>query len=153
MPHHPEPHHRGKEGMAARIAGESLTPPQRAAVQERAVSVVLSSGAGCGKTHVLTQRYLAHLRDDGAEVGHILAVNLEDEARTRSLQKLLTAQVPTAVDLEEVVLLYGWRPVVSAVAHLMRAHEALAWPAWLARTPQAVAQAWEDFARNVLLPR
>jgi ATP-dependent exoDNAse (exonuclease V) beta subunit len=44
----------------------SLTDQQRRAVFTREVSVVLSSGAGCGKTHVLTERYLSHLRHDGA---------------------------------------------------------------------------------------
>jgi ATP-dependent helicase/nuclease subunit A len=48
----------------------TLTEQQHRAVQTRGVSVVLSSGAGCGKTHVLTERYLAHLRE-GAEVGQV----------------------------------------------------------------------------------
>src|SRR5262249_52546624 len=38
-----------------------LTPQQRRAVEHRGSSVVLASGAGCGKTHVLTARYLSHL--------------------------------------------------------------------------------------------
>jgi ATP-dependent helicase/nuclease subunit A len=58
----------------------SLTPQQRAAVVARQVSVVLSSGAGCGKTHVLTERYLSHLREDGAEVGQIVAITFTDRA-------------------------------------------------------------------------
>src|SRR5690242_5202703 len=156
----------------------------------REVSVVLSSGAGCGKTHVLTERYLSHLRE-GAEVGQVVAitftdraarqmrrriraavvghvrsaptdgeaeswarhlrglenapistihafcgtllrqhaveagldprfdvledvlsVNLEAEALTDCLQRLLTAQAPAGEDLRQLVLLYGWRGVV-----------------------------------------
>jgi ATP-dependent helicase/nuclease subunit A len=57
-----------------------LTEQQRLAVVTRDVSVVLSSGAGCGKTHVLTERYLSHLRDDGAEVGQIVAITFTDRA-------------------------------------------------------------------------
>jgi len=38
-----------------------LTQEQARAVQERRVSVALSAGAGCGKTHVLTQRFLSYL--------------------------------------------------------------------------------------------
>ena len=52
----------------------SLTPQQRAAVACRGASVVLASGAGCGKTHVLTERYLSHLRNDNAEVNQIVAI-------------------------------------------------------------------------------
>src|SRR5436305_12045333 len=58
----------------------SLTDQQRRAVVTRGVSVVLSSGAGCGKTHVLTERYLSHLRDDGAEVGQVVAITFTDRA-------------------------------------------------------------------------
>jgi ATP-dependent helicase/nuclease subunit A len=36
------------------------TPEQRDAIERRGVSVSLSAGAGCGKTAVLTERFLAH---------------------------------------------------------------------------------------------
>ena len=39
-----------------------LTNEQRRAVETRDVSIALSAGAGCGKTHVLVERYLSHLR-------------------------------------------------------------------------------------------
>jgi ATP-dependent helicase/nuclease subunit A len=58
----------------------ALTAQQRRAVVTRQASVVLASGAGCGKTHVLTERYLSHLRDDGAEVGEIVAITFTDRA-------------------------------------------------------------------------
>ena len=57
-----------------------LTDQQRQAVTLREVSVVLSSGAGCGKTHVLTERYLSHLEMDGAEVGQIVAITFTERA-------------------------------------------------------------------------
>ena len=38
-----------------------LTVQQRAAIEARDVSVALSAGAGCGKTFVLTQKFLTHL--------------------------------------------------------------------------------------------
>jgi ATP-dependent helicase/nuclease subunit A len=68
--------------MAGRSLSETalLTDQQRLAVVTRDVSVVLSSGAGCGKTHVLTERYLSHLRDDGAEVGQVVAITFTDRA-------------------------------------------------------------------------
>src|SRR5204863_4448858 len=65
-----------------------LTEQQAAAVQTRGVSVVLSSGAGCGKTQVLTQRYLSHLRDDGAEVGQLVAITFTDRAAREMRQRI-----------------------------------------------------------------
>jgi ATP-dependent helicase/nuclease subunit A len=65
-----------------------LTPQQREAVHRRGTSVVLSSGAGCGKTHVLTHRYLAHLDGDGAEVGQIVAITFTDRAARQMRQRI-----------------------------------------------------------------
>src|SRR5581483_1924529 len=59
---------------------EALTDQQHRAVLTRGVSVVLSSGAGCGTTHVLTERYLSHLREDGAEVSQIVAITFTERA-------------------------------------------------------------------------
>ena len=53
-----------------------LTTEQRAAIECRKHSVALSAGAGCGKTFVLTQRFLSHL-DSG---------NRADSNRTRLSQ-------------------------------------------------------------------
>ena len=175
-----------------------LTDQQGRAVSCRDVSVVLSSGAGCGKTHVLTQRYLSHLRE-GAEVGQVVAitftdraarqmrerirqglhtllhaaaedeverwsahlrgletaqictihafcgtllrqyaieagidpgfdvledvlsVNLETEALTTCLQRLLPAANEPGEDLRQLVLLYGWKPVNEALQQLLAA--------------------------------
>jgi ATP-dependent helicase/nuclease subunit A len=209
-----------------------LTEQQRRAVSCRDVSVVLSSGAGCGKTYVLTQRYLSHLRDDGAEVSQVVAitfteraarqmrerirravldhlrtaatdeeaerwaahlrgletaqiitihafcatllrqhaveagldprfdvledvlsVNLEAEALTSCLQRLLPAETTVGEDLRQLVLLYGWNPVVEAVQHLMRAWDAPGWEAWSARAAAQVAQDWQEYASRGLLPR
>ncbi len=38
-----------------------LTQEQQEAIRQRRVSVALSAGAGCGKTHVLTERFLSYL--------------------------------------------------------------------------------------------
>src|SRR5262245_7597552 len=57
----------------------TLTEEQRRAVHTRDVSVLLSSGAGCGKSHVLTERYLSHLHD-GAEVGQVVAITFTERA-------------------------------------------------------------------------
>src|SRR4051794_9141280 len=62
------------------LRSPGLTDQQRQAVLTRDVSVLLSSGAGCGKTHVLTERYLSHLRQDGAEVGQVVAITFTERA-------------------------------------------------------------------------
>ena len=62
------------------LPASTLTDQQHRAVHTREVSVVLSSGAGCSKTHVLTERYLSHLRLDGAEVAQIVAITFTDRA-------------------------------------------------------------------------
>src|SRR5438105_5378958 len=83
--------------MGPAAAGNNLTPQQSVAVRQRDVSVVLSSGAGCGKTHVLTQRYLSHLRDDGAEVGQLVAITFTDRA-AREMRGRIRAAVRAHLD-------------------------------------------------------
>jgi ATP-dependent helicase/nuclease subunit A len=210
----------------------ALTAQQARAVFTRDVSVVLSSGAGCGKTHVLTERYLAHLREDGAEVGEVVAItfteraaremrrrirrevtahlyaaptegeadvwarhlraletgpistihafcgtllrqhaleagldprfdvleevlagNLQAEALDDCLQRLLTAQTSAGEDLRQLVLLYGWRPVVEAVGRLLCAWDPPRWGRWLDTPAEEVADGWRRGARQEVLPR
>src|SRR5262245_57484816 len=57
-----------------------LTLQQRTAVERRGASVVLASGAGCGKTHVLTARYLSHLEADAASVPQVVAITFTERA-------------------------------------------------------------------------
>jgi ATP-dependent helicase/nuclease subunit A len=87
-------------------SGESpgLTDQQRLAIGTRDVSVVLSSGAGCGKTYVLTERYLSHLRNDRAEVGQIVAITFTDRAARQMRRKIrdaVTAHLKNARDDDE----------------------------------------------------
>lgn len=58
------------------------TPQQAAAITTRNVSVGLSAGAGCGKTSVLTERFLAHLEpaNDPAELSQLVAITFTDKA-------------------------------------------------------------------------
>lgn len=93
----------------ATAALERLTDEQRSAVTLRGVSVALSAGAGCGKTHVLTERFLAHLesgdaesslpRDATSRLPRVVAITFTDRAaremreriRRRCHERLLTA--------------------------------------------------------------
>jgi ATP-dependent helicase/nuclease subunit A len=65
---------------------DSWTDQQRQAIDTRSVSVALSAGAGCGKTFVLTERFLAHFdpHDPKAlqpdEIGKLIAITFTDRA-------------------------------------------------------------------------
>ncbi len=72
-----------------------LTSQQTAAVRHRGPSVVLAAGAGCGKTTVLTARYLSHLRDDGATVPQVTAITFTERAARE-----MRGRIRQAVDAE-----------------------------------------------------
>ena len=58
-----------------------LTAEQREALEVRGASVALSAGAGCGKTTVLTERYLGLLEGpDRRSVGEIVALTFTEKA-------------------------------------------------------------------------
>ncbi|TWT90556.1 ATP-dependent helicase/nuclease subunit A [Pseudobythopirellula maris] len=66
-------------------AAPPLTDEQRLALETRATSVSLDAGAGCGKTFVLTERYLSHLRPEAAgeeplALEQIVAITFTDAA-------------------------------------------------------------------------
>lgn len=71
----------------------TLTTEQDKAIATRDVSIALSAGAGCGKTFVLTERFLSHLvRErvsdaEPARLGQLIAITFTDaaarEMRTR----------------------------------------------------------------------
>ncbi|MCC6420355.1 MAG: UvrD-helicase domain-containing protein [Gemmataceae bacterium] len=77
--------------MATPAPGDRLTDQQRDAVFRREVSVLLSSGAGCGKTHVLTRRYLSHLEEDGAAVSQIVAITFTERAARQMRDRIRKA--------------------------------------------------------------
>src|SRR5258708_833256 len=62
--------------------GPRLTPQQQAAIDARSVSVALSAGAGCGKTSVLTQKFLSHLEPGPAcaELTSLVAITFTERA-------------------------------------------------------------------------
>ena len=58
------------------------TPQQEQAITTRSVSVALAAGAGCGKTFVLTQRFVAQLVEDPSEetLAGLMAITFTDRA-------------------------------------------------------------------------
>jgi ATP-dependent helicase/nuclease subunit A len=64
----------------------TLTHEQDKALKTRDTSVALAAGAGCGKTHVLTERFLSHLNPastdapDPAKLHQLIAITFTDAA-------------------------------------------------------------------------
>lgn len=76
-------------------AAAQYTKQQQRAIAARGMSVALDAGAGCGKTFVLTERFLSHLApsDNAFKLGELVAITFTDaaarEMRTRVRQKCL----------------------------------------------------------------
>src|SRR5271154_4527284 len=64
----------------------NLTDEQQAAIFARGVSIALSAGAGCGKTFVLTERFLSYLapaansEERGTSLAQLVAITFTDRA-------------------------------------------------------------------------
>jgi len=83
--------------MATAATPPELTPEQQAALSTRDCSVALSAGAGCGKTFVLTERFLSHLEytpdtDASAQLGKLIAITFTDRA-AREMRDRIRKQV------------------------------------------------------------
>ena len=52
----------------------AFTPEQRAVVERRSGSVLVSANAGSGKTSVMVERFVEAVREDGVPVDGILAI-------------------------------------------------------------------------------
>jgi len=87
-----------------RVTDRGLTDEQRRAVAARGTAVAISAGAGCGKTKVLTERFLAELEPDGKgragppRLSQVLAITfteraareMRDRIRQACTQRLMT---------------------------------------------------------------
>ena len=79
----------------------NLTPEQQAAAYAPS-SVVITAGAGTGKTHMLAERYLYYLRDRDLSPLEIVAVTFTEKAATElrsRIRSLVTKELPTRLDL------------------------------------------------------
>lgn len=79
----------------------SLTPKQEAAVYTNA-SVAVTAGAGTGKTHMLAERYLYHLRVHDFSPLEVVACTFTNKAaaelRSR-IRSLVTKQLPDRTEM------------------------------------------------------
>src|SRR2546421_5822903 len=76
--------------------GDAFNPDQKGAVRHAAGSLILSAGAGSGKTRVLVGRYLQHLRD-GVAVPNLVAITFTDKA-AREMRKRIRQRVREILD-------------------------------------------------------
>jgi ATP-dependent helicase/nuclease subunit A len=79
----------------------SLTPEQQAAAYAPC-SVVITAGAGTGKTHMLAERYLYYLRDRNLSPLEIVAVTFTEKAATElrsRIRTLVSQELPQRLDL------------------------------------------------------
>ncbi|HEX8202278.1 MAG TPA: UvrD-helicase domain-containing protein, partial [Isosphaeraceae bacterium] len=86
-----------------------LTPQQRAALRVRGASVALSSGAGCGKTTVLTARFLAEIERDPAGLRRLVALTFTEKA-ARELRRRVRRECRRRLDLRDEA--EPWRAVL-----------------------------------------
>src|SRR5436190_3243798 len=80
-------------------ATTELTSEQLLAITTRQVSVALSAGAGCGKTFVLTERFLAHFTPvegqarvtlEPSELGRLVAITFTERAAREMRDRIRT---------------------------------------------------------------
>jgi ATP-dependent exoDNAse (exonuclease V) beta subunit len=71
-------------------AAPEPTAEQRRAIDRRDGSLLLSAGAGTGKTTVLVERLVAAVTDDGVGVEEILAITFTDKAAAQLAERVRT---------------------------------------------------------------
>ena len=79
----------------------NLTPEQQAAAYAPC-SVVITAGAGTGKTHMLAERYLYYLRERNLSPLEMVAVTFTEKAATElrsRIRTLVSQQLPQRLDL------------------------------------------------------
>lgn len=79
----------------------SLTPEQQAAAYAPC-SMVITAGAGTGKTHMLAQRYLYYLRERNLSPLEVVAVTFTEKAATElrsRIRTLVSQELPDRFDL------------------------------------------------------
>ena len=78
----------------------SLTPEQKQAAHAN-TSVVVTAGAGTGKTHMLAERYLYYLQERNLSPLEIVAVTFTEKAATElrsRIRSLITHRLPERID-------------------------------------------------------
>ena len=104
-------------------AERTFTDEQAAAILDDGGDLLLSAAAGSGKTSVLVERFVRHVRDDGVSPGRILAITFTEKAagelRQRIRERLLELELRDAAREAEG----AWISTVHGFcARLLRGH-------------------------------
>lgn len=120
-----------------------LTSEQHKAIQTRDVSIALSAGAGCGKTFVLTQRFISHLetkkdQGDSAHLSQLIAITFTDAAAREMRSRIRNACYEQLLQAKSDVEQNHWQRLLREIdaarvstihafcASLLRTHAAAA---------------------------
>ena len=117
-----------------------LTAEQQTALAEHARSVSLAAGAGCGKTFVLTQRFLSYLDprvlEPSAELHELVAITFTDAAAREMRERIRRRCYERFLDASEPVERQAWNRLIRSLdsaristihsfcANLLRSHAA-----------------------------
>ena len=108
-------------------AAGALTPEQEQAVARRGEALLVSAGAGSGKTSVLVERFVRAVCEDGVSPGRILAITFTDRAagelRERVRSRLLERREREAARDTEAAFVSTFHGFCT---RLLRAHALLA---------------------------
>ena len=87
------------------VSRPGLTDEQRRAITAREVSVALSAGAGCGKTFVLTERFLAELEPEGTaarpRLNQLVAITFTERAAREMRDRIRSACRQRLLDCDD----------------------------------------------------
>lgn len=95
------------------VSAPRLTEEQRRAIATRGVSVGLSAGAGCGKTCVLTERFISHLVGgpdaSPAELSRLVAITFTERAAREMRDRIRGAALRRLFKAPEAEVAYWSR--------------------------------------------
>jgi len=70
------------------VSPRVFTPEQRAAIDARSGSLLLSANAGSGKTSVMVERFVRAVSEDGVAIDAILAITFTDKAAAHLRERI-----------------------------------------------------------------
>jgi ATP-dependent helicase/nuclease subunit A len=96
------------------MTANSLTREQYAAIECRGESVALSAGAGCGKTFVLTERFISHLAPTSkkggkpARLSQLIAITFTDAAAREMRSRIRNACYNRLMQSDDAEAQHHW---------------------------------------------
>jgi ATP-dependent helicase/nuclease subunit A len=92
-----------------------LTDQQQLAISLRESAIVLSAGAGCGKTEVLVQRYLSYLEREQVAISEIVAITFTERAAREMRERIRTSISTRLATSEEEARQIFWKRQLESI--------------------------------------